>query len=104
MTDDQRETLLGLIVELAVGRERPAAAAAIRAALDEVDRLAAERDAILRWSVRHAGYIGTFDPESMPPRTMWWARGDNGRVEAKTAEQAVRKAAGLDITPEEARP
>lgn len=56
----------------------------------EVARLTEERDAILRWSIRHAGYIGTRG------RGGWWANGDHGRVFADTAEEVVRKAAGLD--------
>jgi hypothetical protein len=58
----------------------------------EVQRLRAERDAILRWSIRHAGYIGTRED----PELRWWARGDDGTVYGRTAEEAVRRAAGLD--------
>lgn len=63
----------------------------------EVARLRAERDAIERWAIRHAGYIGTFDLEVFPPITMWWAMGDNGRVEGRTASEVVRRAAGLEV-------
>lgn len=71
-------------------------AVAIRAAVADLARVARERDAILQWSIRHAGWIGTYDLEACPPITRWWARSDNGRVEADTAEQVIRKAAGLD--------
>jgi hypothetical protein len=56
-----------------------------------------ERDAILRWSIRHAGYLGT--REDTDSRGRWWARGDEGRVVADTAEAVVRKAAGLEPEP-----
>jgi hypothetical protein len=68
--------------------------------LRDLAEIRAERDAILRWSIRHAGYIGTTDGESAPKGHKWWARGDRGRVTAPTAEQAVRLAAGL-ATPSE---
>lgn len=61
----------------------------------EASRLRAERDAILRWSIRHAGYIGTTEIETMPPTRKWWAVGDRGRVLSDTAEGVVRVAAGL---------
>jgi hypothetical protein len=56
-----------------------------------------ERDAILRWSIRHAGYLGTREDTDGEGR--WWARGDEGRVVADTAEAVVRKAAGLEPEP-----
>jgi hypothetical protein len=66
----------------------------VRRLVAEVARLTAERDAILRWSIRHAGWIGKddgFDPDR------WWARGEHGIVRgAATAEAAVRRAAGLE--------
>lgn len=59
-----------------------------------------ERDAILRWSIRHAGQIGTTNADNRwmasGPNDRWWAIGDNGRVTGKTAEEVVCKAAGLD--------
>lgn len=62
-----------------------------------LDRVKAERDAILRWSIRHAGYIGTRDgSDGLGP---WWARGDSGWVLGRTAEEVVRKAAGLNGAP-----
>lgn len=53
----------------------------------------AERDAILRWSIRHAGYIG--QSTRVEPDMQWWAGSDNGKVYGRTAEEVVRKAAGL---------
>jgi hypothetical protein len=60
-----------------------------------IAELEAERDAILTWSIRHAGYISTRMPTLENPNP-WWARGDGGSVYAMTAIAAVRRAAGLN--------
>jgi len=60
---------------------------------DEVIRLRKERDAILRWSIKHAGYISQRPDDG---QGSWWARGDDGNVYGRTAEEAIRKAAGLE--------
>lgn len=76
-----------------------AVAAELSPLLAERDRLVTERDAITRWSIRHAGYLGTTDGhEHCPDGHKWWARGDKGDVTAPTAETAVRLAAGLDTS------
>ncbi len=58
----------------------------------------AERDAILRWSIKYAGYIDNRVPTPDNPYP-WWAQGDEGTVYADTPEAAVRKAAGLEGEP-----
>jgi hypothetical protein len=82
-------------------REWSDAGAEIEALRASVARLTAERDAVIRWSIKHTGWVGKddgFDPDH------WWARGENGTVRgAATAEAAVRRAAGLELEEEAPR-
>lgn len=70
-----------------------------------LDAARAERDALLRWSIRHGGgAFGRHEPGPANGYTAWWARGDNGIVHAATAEEAVCKAAGIPESPDALSP
>lgn len=92
MPDDDLVTRLYSNIDFATGPD----AILFREAADEIERLRRERDALTLWAYGHVEYVGSFDLEICPPVTRWWALGYGGRVEADTAEAAIRKAAGLD--------
>lgn len=66
----------------------------VMATTRRLGELKAELEAITRWAITCAGYLGTRDGSD--GRGYWWARGDKGMVLADTAEEAVRRAAGLE--------
>jgi hypothetical protein len=59
----------------------------------DLARVTAERDAILRWASGHAGHIG---PGVDDGSGRFWAMKGSETIFGDTAEEVVRKAAGLD--------
>jgi hypothetical protein len=59
----------------------------------DLARVRAERDAILRWASGHAGHIG---PGVDDGSGRFWAMKGSETIFGDTAEEVVRKAAGLD--------
>lgn len=91
----ERDDLKGEVAELQ--DELIETTAGLATALADLGDGTRERDAILRWSIERAGYIGTTGGGPCK----WWALGlDGRRVYANTPENVVRIAAGLQEQPE----